>query len=148
MRERPPRLLTLQRGQVLSTGRGVTLDRAVPHRAPGWRQVVGVPVLICVLPMFAQCFQYMTDIPALYLLSKVWPLGMLPVAGWALIRLDIPHKVLHIVVLCWLLVVTPLVGIVQLGNSFADAMATSVKVWSFTYVFAVAGVLVLLRSST
>jgi hypothetical protein len=147
MRKMPPGVLTLRRGQVLSTDRGVTLDRALPRRALGWRQVAGVPVLICVLPMFAQCFQYMTDIPALYLLSKVWPLVMLPIAGWALLRLDIPHKGLHIVVLCWLLVITPLMGILQLGNNFADAMATSVKVWSFTYVFAVAGVLVLLRSS-
>jgi hypothetical protein len=89
----------------------------------------------------------MTDIPPLYFLSKVWPYLMLPIAGWALMRLDMPHKGLHIVVLCWLLVITPLMGILQLGNSFADAMATSVKVWSFTYIFAVAGVLVLLRSS-
>jgi hypothetical protein len=72
---------------------------------------------------------------------------MLPIAGWALMRLDIPHKVLHIAVLCWLLAITPLMGILQLGNSLVDAMATSVKVWSFTYVFAVAGVLALLRSS-
>jgi hypothetical protein len=147
MREMPPGLLTLRRGRVLSTGRGVTLHGAVQRPGSDWRQVVGVLVLICMLPMFSQCFQYMTDIPPLYLLSKVWPFVMLPIAGWALMRLDIPHKVLHIVALCWLLVITPLMGILQLGNSFADAMATSVKVWSFTYVFAVAGVLVLLRSS-
>ena len=72
---------------------------------------------------------------------------MLPVAGWALMRLDIPHKALLTVVLCWLLVITPLMGILRLGNSFVDAMATTVKVWSFTYVFAVAGMLVLLRPS-
>ena len=63
MREMPPRLLTLRRGQVLSTGRGVTLHDAMPRPRPDLRQVVGVLVPIFALPMFAQCFQYMTDIP-------------------------------------------------------------------------------------
>jgi hypothetical protein len=139
--------LTLRRGQVLSTASDVTQHRAVPQQVIGERDGGVVVLLVCVLPMFAECFQYMTDIPPLYLLSKVWPLLMVPAGVWALRRLDIPHRVLHIVVLCWLLAFTPLMGVVQLGNSFADAMATTVKVWSFSYIFAVTGVLALLRPS-
>jgi hypothetical protein len=97
--------------------------------------------------MFSQCFQYMTDIPPLYLMSKVWPFLMLPVAAWAMMHLDIASKVLHIVTLFWLLTVTPLIGILHLGSDFSGAMATTVKVWSFTYVFAAAGLLTLLGAT-
>jgi hypothetical protein len=147
MRSLPSGGLTLRRGQVLSAASLVTPHPTAAPRDQDGRQAGVAALLICALPMFAQCFQYMTDIPPLYLLSKLWPLLMVPAGVWALLRLDIPHKVLHIVVLCWLLAATPLMGVAHLGNSFADAMATTVKVWSFSYVFAVAGVLALLRPS-
>lgn len=97
------------------------------------------------LPMFTQCFQYMTDIPPLYLMSKLWPFLMLPVAIWAMLHLNIPNKVLQIATLFWLLAVTPVIGILHLSLDFSGAVATTVKVWSFTYVFAAAGLLTLLR---
>lgn len=97
------------------------------------------------LPMFAQCFQYMVDVLPLYLLSKAWPFLMLPLFGWALMRLDLPFKVLQMVTLVWILGVTPVVGIVQLGNGMAAALATTVKVWPFTFSFALAGLLALLH---
>jgi hypothetical protein len=140
-----PDVLVPHRGRTLSVDPGRTLGDRVPNRKACRRHLIRVAALIGVLPMFAQCFQYMTDIPPLYLLSKVWPFLMLPIAGWALMRLDLPNKALHIAVLCWLLVITPLIGILQLGNNFDDAMATTVKVWPLTYVFALSGVLVLLR---
>jgi hypothetical protein len=147
MVEQHPDGIALHRGQILSVGRGRTLCRSVPTWKAYRRHLIRVAALIGVLPMFAQCFQYMTDIPPLYLLSKVWPFLMLPIAGWALMMLDLPNKAVHILVLSWLLVITPSVGILQLGNDFDAAMATTVKVWSFTYVFALSGVLILLRPS-
>jgi hypothetical protein len=101
--------------------------------------------LLCALPMFAQCFQYMTDLPPLYMLSKAWPALMIPLVVWGLIALDVPYKPLHIITLLWILGVTPIVGMLQLGNGFGAALATTVKVWSYSFVFSAAALLVLLH---
>jgi hypothetical protein len=106
-----------------------------------WR----LPALIVALPMFAQCFQYMVDVLPLYALSKAWPILMLPLFVWGVARLDMPFKLLQIVTLVWILGVTPLAGIVQLGNDVAAALATTIKVWSYTFSFSLAAWLVLLR---
>lgn len=108
---------------------------------PKWR----LALLVLALPMFAQCFQYMVDVLPLYALSKAWPVLMLPFFFWAMARLDVPWKVLQIVTLFWVLGVTPIVGILQLGNGFFPALATSVKVWAYSFVFSAAGLLFLLR---
>jgi hypothetical protein len=139
------RVLKRRRGRTLRIGRNATPAHPQPASSRGGRRIVHAVILICLLPMFAQCFQYMTDIPPLYMLSKVWPFLMLPVAVWAFITLDVPYKLLHIGALFWLLAVTPMVGILHLGNGFSDAMATTVKVWSFSYLFSAAGMLMLLR---
>ncbi len=143
----PPDAPSLRRGRgrILAPPRGATLAR--PRAEPAGTAGTGGPILLvaCALPMFAQCFQYMTDIPPLYLLSKVWPFLLLPVGLWAMAALRMPYKALHAANLFWLLAVTPAIGILQLGNSFPDAMATTVKVWSFSYVFSAAGLLALLR---
>jgi hypothetical protein len=116
-----------------------TLEK--PSSAQWW------PALIALfaLPMFAQSFQYMVDIPPLYLLSKAWPVLTLPLLVWALLRLDIPYKPLFIVAIFWLIGVTPMVGIVQLGNEAGAAFLTTAKVWAYGFVFSAAGLLVLLR---
>src|SRR5579859_3831271 len=93
--------------------------------AVSWR----VLVALVALPMFAQCFQYMVDIPPLYILSKAWPVLTLPLFGWALVRLDIPYKTLMIVTLFWIIGITPVIGIVQLGNDAIPAFLTTVKIW-------------------
>lgn len=139
------RVLKRRRGQTLTIGRNATPIHPDPASLRDGRHIVHAVILICLLPMFAQCFQYMTDIPPLYMLSKGWPFLMLPVAVWAFIALDVPYKLLHIGALFWLLAVTPVIGILHLGNSFSDAMATTVKVWSFSYLFSAAGMLMLLR---
>ena len=123
--------------------RGRVLGPVGPTGGEG--QIGRAVALLCLLPMFAQCFQYMTDIPPLYLLSKAWPFLALPFGVWALISLDVPYKILHIATLFWLLVITPIIGIVHLGNNFVGAMATTAKVWSFTHVLSLAGVLVILK---
>ncbi len=106
---------------------------------------VGLLAAAVALPMFAQCFQYMIDIPPLYFLDKAWPLLMLPLCLWAIVSLDIPYKPLYIVTLFWALGVTPYIGILRLGNDTLAALATTAKVWAYTSVFSAAGMLVLLR---
>jgi hypothetical protein len=131
------RVLTRRRGTVL--GRG---DASVNHdTASIWRTFA----ILCMLPMFAQCFQYMVDIMPLYLLSKAWPFLMLPLFAWALMSLDVPCKLLQIATLFWVLGVTPLIGILQLGNDMVSAFTTTAKVWSLTFAFSGAAVLVLLH---
>jgi hypothetical protein len=114
-----------------------------PADALRWR----VLAALFALPMFTQCFQYMVDVPPLYVLSKVWPLLTLPLCAWALLRLDIPYKVLFVTASVWVIGVTPVIGIVQLGNDAGAAFLTTVKVWAYSFVFAAAGLLVLLRLS-
>lgn len=106
-----------------------------------WR----LPVLLVALPMFAQCFQYMVDVLPLYALSKAWPILMAPLFFWGVARLDVPFKALQLVTLVWIIGVTPLVGIMQLGNDAVAALATTAKVWSYTFSFSLAALLVLLR---
>ena len=132
-------------GQILIPTRGRLLR---PPMLPAQRSPAAawkVAALLLALPMFAQCFQYMIDVPPLYALSKAWPLLMLPVGAWAVLALDLPYKPLYIATLVWLLGVTPVIGIVQLGNGAVDAMATTAKVWSYSFVFSAAGVLVLVN---
>ncbi len=132
-------------GRVLVRPSGVVLRQA--GAASGGRSFVflGNLVLLGMLPMFAQCFHYMVDIPPLYLLSKGWPFLMVPATIWGLASLEVPGRLLLLTMLVWLLAVTPLISILHLGNSFPDAMATTIKVWPFTYVFALAVILAWLR---
>jgi hypothetical protein len=97
--------------------------------------------------MFAQCFQYMVDVPPLYILSKAWPVLTLPLFVWALLRLDIPYKVLFVTTTVWIIGVTPMIGIAQLGNDAGAAFLTTAKVWAYSFVFSAAGLLVFLRLS-
>src|SRR5579872_6678844 len=106
-----------------------------------WR----VLIALFALPMFAQCFQYMVDIPPLYALSKIWPALTLPLFVWALLRLDIPYKLLFVVPMLWIIAITPVIGMIQLGNEVGAAFLTTVKVWAYGFVFSVAGLLMLLR---
>jgi hypothetical protein len=85
------------------------------------------------------------DVPALYALSKVWPALTLPLFVWALLRLDIPYKQLFVATLLWIIAVTPVIGMIQLGNEVGAAFLTTVKVWAYGFVFSAAGLLVLLR---
>lgn len=136
----PYRPLGAPHGRILQAPRGTIVGRMPGRDVPAnaaWRALV----VLAVLPMFAQCFHYMVDIPPLYLLSKVWPFLLAPACVWALISLDIPAKTVHLALLVWLLAATPLLSTLNLGNSFPDAMATTVKVWPFTYVFSLAAIL-------
>jgi hypothetical protein len=103
-------------------------------------------ILVLALPMFTQCFQYMVDVLPLYALSKAWPILMLPLFVWGLMRLDLPYKLLQVATLVWVLGVTPLIGIAHLGNEVGAALTTTIKVWPFASTFSLAAMLVLLKT--
>jgi hypothetical protein len=102
-------------------------------------------VLVGVLPLFAQSFYYLNELPPPYLLSKAWPILVLPLTiyGWATLRL--PAKALYGLLLAYLIGFTPLNSMLRLGNGLTDAMVTTVKVWPLTYYFALAALLAWLR---
>jgi hypothetical protein len=109
--------------------------------AQWWR----VLIALFALPLFAQCFQYMVDVPALYLLSKAWPVLTVPLLAWGVLRLDMPFKLLFLVTMFWIIGVTPMIGMMELGNEAGAAFLTTAKVWAYGSVFSAAGLLVLLR---
>ncbi len=140
MAARPQQFSFQSRGNVrLPTFRAASRPFAV--KWPAWRW----GALLFALLMFGQTFQYLIDVPPLYLGSKIWPLLTLPLAGWALLRLPVPHRILVLVTLVWVIGVAPFVGIFQLGNSAKDALATTVKAWAFVYPFSILAALVILR---
>lgn len=142
----PPRLRGPRRGNILQLPVGSV--SSVPGMASRRVRTDGhlrLLAILLALPMFAECFQYMVDIPPLYFLSKAWPMLMLPLSVWAITSLEIPYKLLYIATLFWVIGVTPYVGIIQLGNDTFSALATTVKVWAFSSVFSAAAMLVLLR---
>lgn len=105
-----------------------------------------IPLLL-VLPMFAQTFHYMIDINSLYLLSKAWAVLMLPLAFYGLFGLRTRFAVIYMVVLLYGMGVTPILSMLWLGNSMADAIVNSVKIWSLSYYFSLLGFLVLMQPS-
>jgi hypothetical protein len=138
------------RGAVLAPARGRVLwdaprrspPAAVAAASPGaWRTLA----FLVLLPLFGETFQYIVDVDPLYRLAKGWPLLTLPLAAWGLARLDLPYKAQLLLVCGWALGVTPLLGVLQLGNLIGGAVASTVKVWALTYGFSAAAALVLLR---
>ncbi len=129
-------------GRILSPVRAAMPRRAVSRSLP--RSLV-VLILLAALPLFGQSFHYMVDVPPLYALSKIWPALTIPLAIYALAQIELPSKALSVTLLAYLVAVTPAVSMIQLGNGFSDAMATTVKVWPFAYYFSLAALLTLLR---
>lgn len=97
--------------------------------------------------MFWQYFQYMIDVPALYVLSKFWPVLTFPLALWALATLHLPYTTYYMVLFAYLIGVSPALSMAHLSNNLFEAAVTTTKVWSFTFYFAVSAVLVALRPS-
>jgi hypothetical protein len=135
--------LRVRRGGVLRNNGRPVASVPPPARTALWR----VLLLVLMLPMFAQTFQYLIDVYPLYTLSKIWPLLTLPLFCWGLARLDMPHKALIVTSLGWILGVAPMMSVLQLGNSLPDALSTTVKAWCFTFPLSGAAALVLLRPS-
>ena len=120
-----------------------TARPAAPAEAAGRAWVTGA--LLLLLPMLFQSFHYMIDVGPLYLLSKGWPLLMLPFALYGLAFLRLPYAVFYALLLAYVMGVTPFLSVVQLHSSFAEAMVATNNVWPLIYYFAGSAVLHILR---
>lgn len=124
-------------------------QRAVVHAAPE----AAVPdehrralaILLLVLPIFGQTFYYLLELPVPYFLSKAWPFLMLPLSIYALFVFELPYKAVFALLLAYAMGWSPLLGMIYFGNGFIDSLTTTVKIWSFTYYFALAAMLAWLR---
>ncbi len=99
-----------------------------------------------VLLLFGQSFQYVVDILPVYALTKAWPLITLPLAWWACARLALPYRAILLVTIGWMIGVTPLIGVFELGDNITAALATTAKVWSLFSALSAAAALVWLRA--
>ncbi|MFZ2870752.1 hypothetical protein [Zavarzinia sp.] len=97
------------------------------------------------LPMFGQTFHYLIDVMPAYYLSKAWPALTLALVPIGLSRAKPPLTLPFLVMLTYVLGVTPLVSMMQLGNGLFDAMATTAKSWPLTYYFSLLGLLILAK---
>lgn len=98
-------------------------------------------LLLGVLPMFAQCFHYLNELPPTYLLSKAWPILVLPLTLYGMTRMRLPAKTIYLVFLAYAVGFTPMVSMIKLGNGFLDALTTTIKIWPVTYYFALSALL-------
>lgn len=105
---------------------------------------VTMTVLLLTLPFFAQTFHYLHEFTLPYLLSKAWPVLMLPLSLYGVARLGLPAKGLYLVFFAYVMGFTPFISMMQLGNGLMDALLTTVKVWPLSYYFALSAMLVLL----
>ena len=98
-------------------------------------------LLFSTLPLFAQTFYYLNEIPPPYLLSKAWPIITFPLTLYAMARMALPAKHIYLVLFAYTIGFTPLISMIQLGNAFLDALTTTVKIWPFTYYFGLSAML-------
>lgn len=143
------------RGGVIRPARGGVLDS--PFLPPERQQLASRLLRALVLDwrawavtgallLFGQSFQYVVDVLPIYALTKAWPLMTLPLAWWACVRLALPYRAILLVTIGWMIGVTPLIGIYELGDTVAAAVATTAKVWSLFSALSAAALLVWLRA--
>ena len=144
-RNRGQVLRTTPRGAVLGGAAEIAAGPAAPglaDAAAGWR----FWVLLGLLPLFGQSFQYVVDVPPAYFLTKAWPLLVLPMAFWAFGRLQPPYRVILLATMVWTFAITPLIGVFELGDDIGAAVATTVKVWALTTALSACAVFAALRT--
>ena len=131
-------LTSVRRGQVLRPPFTVIpTPNTRATRAEWWKLVV----LLALLPMYYQAFQYMIDIMPLYTLSKGWPLITFPIALWAVFALRLPYTTYYVVLIAYTVGLSPALSMVQLYNDFVEAAATTTKIWSFSFYFSLSALL-------
>jgi hypothetical protein len=135
-RPTPPPRATLAAGHA-------TASQGWAWRISAWR----IWALAAALVLFCQFFQYIVDFAPAYALTKIWPLLVLPLAVQGAFTLALPYRGLLVFTLAWMIGVSPLIGVVDLGNDLAGALATTVKIWAFDAAFAAPALLLLLRPS-
>ncbi|QIB35437.1 hypothetical protein [Ancylobacter pratisalsi] len=99
-------------------------------------------ILVATLPLFAQTFYYLNELPVPYLLSKAWPILVVPFSVYGLVWLRLPGKTAFMLFFAYTLGFNPFISMVNLGNGITDALLTTVKIWPLTYYFALSGMLV------
>ena len=109
------------------------------------RLTVQFVVLVCLLPLFGQTFYYLVELPVPYLLSKAWPVLVLPLTAYALFGPVVPYKALYATMLAYLIGISPILSMINFGSGLPDALTTTVKIWPFTFYLALAVLLAWLR---
>ncbi|PWR25482.1 hypothetical protein DKG74_00445 [Zavarzinia aquatilis] len=97
------------------------------------------------LPMFGQSFHYLIDVMPAYYLSKAWPALTLALVPVGIARAKPPLTLLFLLMLAYVLGVTPMVSMIQLGNGLFDGLATTAKSWPLTYYFSLLGLLMVAK---
>lgn len=143
-----------RRGRILRPQRAwpaTAPDGTPPNAVEGPREAVGSLgkslILLAVLPMFGQSFHYIFDVAPLYFLSKGWPGLTAPLVLIGLSRARLPATPLFLFMLAYVLAVTPLLSMINLGNGVFDALATTAKALPMTYYFSFSALLILLHPS-
>lgn len=131
-----PYIIHVSTGVAASMQPRITRAGDIAPQAQGVTSLWTSALLLLVLPMFGQTFHYMLQWPALYYLSKAWPLLMLPLFVRGLFMADAPIRWLFVTFLAYTIGLTPLISMIQFGSDFTDALATTVKIWPFTYYLA------------
>ncbi len=106
-----------------------------------------VALLLFVLPLFGQTFYYFNQWPLPYFLSKGWPILMLPFFVRGMTADHLPARWLFVLMLSYMVGLTPIVSMIHFGNPFSDAVLTTIEIWPFVYYPAFLGLLLWLRPS-
>lgn len=118
---------------------------AVAPTSAGVGRGIQFPVLLGLLLLFGQSFQYVIDLPLAYLLTKIWPLLLLPLAVWGAARLQLAYRPILLLALACALGVAPLMGVMVLGDGLTGALASTAKVWPLLNGFSMAALLFLTK---
>ena len=116
-----------------------------PRAAAAAGQFRIVALLVLLLPMQFETFNYMIDVPPLYLLAKIWPVLLLPFTLYGLFFLRLPLTAFYVCLLAYMLALTPLLSMLVLSNSFVEALTSTNRIWPISYFFAGSALLHWLR---
>lgn len=89
----------------------------------------------------------MVQWPALYYLSKGWPVFVALLTVRGILGDSVPLRAQFLLLLTFTIGITPIMAIIQFSGGIVDAMLTTVKIWPFTYYFAFLALLTLLKPS-
>lgn len=102
-------------------------------------------ILIIALPMFGQIFHYMKDLPALWTLSKAFPILSLPLGMMLLRERAAPMTRQVLLSFLWLALVPTFAAIFYFNQDFFTGLSAQVKLLPMLYFFSFLGLLTLLR---
>lgn len=107
-----------------------------------WQRVF---ILALVLPLFAQTFHYIKDLPPLWALSKAFPVLSFPFAAALLMRRQEIDPTLWLGSFAWLVMVSSLVSVFTFEQSFFVGLTSQVKLLGMLHVLSFLGLLLWMR---